>query len=509
MYFQEITYKTAYALGFLAADGWVNKNTLGFALKGSDRNAVIRIRDIVSEELGGRDIRVKDYMSKLNNKEYPACRMTVYSAGLINALVYYGIVQAKSYIDIDYLERIPDKYKMAWVFGYFDGDGGFNHYSRNRSIVSFTGRKKFLIELANYMGYRANLRDINTETSVISIYRNSDAYSFCKEYLEFNSIVQLLERKVEIARHIIDDYGDTFSTESSVSLSNTTIILNTCSNCGNTFYSRLRLDKCAFCNRGISDHIGRSGSAEKTCKLCGKQFMAVNDYDTCVNCRYIEHQKMEHPEKFICQMCGTPIKGRSIHNICRKCASKQQEKASISAEILAELLAIKNYTEIGREYGVSATAIKKKAIKYGLYERKKANYNNTEGIEQQVLNSFLSILNVKKTAEICNIPDWKARGILKKFNSDYGKLIITGEPVTDNFGICYPSVSEAAKQLGDIGYRRHIIENLDRIRATAYGRVYTRITLEDYVEYLKNRDTTDLGKIYNNLLQQLNSMVCE
>lgn len=124
MYFQEITYKTAYALGFLAADGWVNKNTLGFALKGSDRNAVIRIRDIVSEELGGRDIRVKDYMSKLNNKEYPACRMTVYSAGLINALVYYGIVQAKSYIDIDYLERIPDKYKMAWVFGYFDGDGG-------------------------------------------------------------------------------------------------------------------------------------------------------------------------------------------------------------------------------------------------------------------------------------------------------------------------------------------------------------------------------------------------
>lgn len=358
MYFQEITYKTAYALGFLAADGWVNKNTLGFALKGSDRNAVIRIRDIVSEELGGRDIRVKDYMSKLNNKEYPA-------------------------------------------------------------------------------------------------------------------------------------------------------ILNTCSNCGNTFYSRLRLDKCAFCNRGISDHIGRSGSAEKTCKLCGKQFMAVNDYDTCVNCRYIEHQKMEHPEKFICQMCGTPIKGRSIHNICRKCASKQQEKASISAEILAELLAIKNYTEIGREYGVSATAIKKKAIKYGLYERKKANYNNTEGIEQQVLNSFLSILNVKKTAEICNIPDWKARGILKKFNSDYGKLIITGEPVTDNFGICYHSVSEAAKQLGDIGYRRHIIENLDRIRATAYGRVYTRITLEDYVEYLKNRDTTDLGKIYNNLLQQLNSMVCE
>lgn len=124
MYFQEITYKTAYTLGFLAADGWINRNTLGFALKGSDRNAVMQIRDIVSEELGGRDIQIKDYMSKLNDKEYPACRVTVTSIRLINALEYYGIVQAKSYIDIDYLERIPDKYKMAWVFGYFDGDGG-------------------------------------------------------------------------------------------------------------------------------------------------------------------------------------------------------------------------------------------------------------------------------------------------------------------------------------------------------------------------------------------------
>ena len=47
MYFQEITYRTAYALGFLAADEWISSNTLGFALRGSDRDAVMQIRDII------------------------------------------------------------------------------------------------------------------------------------------------------------------------------------------------------------------------------------------------------------------------------------------------------------------------------------------------------------------------------------------------------------------------------------------------------------------------------
>lgn len=47
MYFQDLTYKTAYALGFLAADGWISRNALGFALKGSDRDAVVQIRDII------------------------------------------------------------------------------------------------------------------------------------------------------------------------------------------------------------------------------------------------------------------------------------------------------------------------------------------------------------------------------------------------------------------------------------------------------------------------------
>lgn len=85
--------------------------------------AVERIRDIISEELGISSIHIKDYMSKLNGKEYPACRFTVTSTNLIKSLAYYGIVESKSYKDIDYLNVVPDKYKMAWIFGYLDGDG--------------------------------------------------------------------------------------------------------------------------------------------------------------------------------------------------------------------------------------------------------------------------------------------------------------------------------------------------------------------------------------------------
>ena len=53
-----INYEIAYYLGFLAADGWVIDNRLGFALKREDKESVEYIANITSK-LCGKNIEIE------------------------------------------------------------------------------------------------------------------------------------------------------------------------------------------------------------------------------------------------------------------------------------------------------------------------------------------------------------------------------------------------------------------------------------------------------------------
>lgn len=47
----------------------------------------------------------------------------------------YGIVQNKTYKNIDYLKYIPDEHKIDFIIGLFDGDGSVSiGESKNKSI---------------------------------------------------------------------------------------------------------------------------------------------------------------------------------------------------------------------------------------------------------------------------------------------------------------------------------------------------------------------------------------
>lgn len=93
MYFEKLNEQSAYALGFLAADGWISGNSLGFALKGSDKAAVERVADIISKETGYSGIDIVEYKSKCSNgKYYPAVKFSVHSRWIVYALGKYGIV---------------------------------------------------------------------------------------------------------------------------------------------------------------------------------------------------------------------------------------------------------------------------------------------------------------------------------------------------------------------------------------------------------------------------------
>ena len=110
-----INHEIAYYLGFLAADGWVTDNRIGFALKRADKESVEYIADITSK-LCGKNIEIKDYESKCSNgKYYPASRFVIWDIALVQWLGYFGIESRKSYLDNNFIENIPDEYKFGKI----------------------------------------------------------------------------------------------------------------------------------------------------------------------------------------------------------------------------------------------------------------------------------------------------------------------------------------------------------------------------------------------------------
>lgn len=100
---------------------------------------------------------------------------------------------------------------------------------------------------------------------------------------------------------------------------------------------------------------------------------------------------------YYCKSCGIQV--TCGNDLCRKCAlkltiNKRTRKIKYpleckghpnKEELKIDLLTM-NYSEIGRKYGVSANAIKKRAIKFGLYKK----IYKDPPLDFNINNSFLS-----------------------------------------------------------------------------------------------------------------------
>lgn len=417
MYFNKLeSYEQAYALGFLAADGWVSNNTLGFALKRADRKSVEYIAKILEKEIGYTGIEIVDYEAKLGERKYLASRFTISDRGLIRVLRTYGIVQSKSKYDIDYIGYIPDKFKMVWIIGYFDGDGGasFNRDNKKDLSINFTGSVTCIKSIEKILGihFRYIIRNY-TYTGVAAVV--DDVMKFANIYIKYSTHIHVLERKLLMFQEYLRERQE--------------------------FVERKERE------RKQREEIQR---ARQICPQCGRSFMG---------------------------------KG----NVCTDCAHSNQQKLVITKEQLEKELKNCNYTQIGKKYGVSANTIKKKAIKLGIGI--KINKRTTMP-DNRILRAFYDTFSIKEAAIRLNIGEWKVTSVLKEYFGDtYKELLVTGKIIEDSTGKCYKSEMDAALAIGDKNARRHINENLNGTRTSAYGRVYVYSTLERYRQYLSTSDT--------------------
>lgn len=156
----------AYWLGFLYADGNINKHksskesyTLVVALKSTDYKHLEKFCNFLNYS----NDNIKIINKKLNEKQYQQCRIEVHSKHLWETLNSIGVVPCKSLI-VQFPPESTFKNKSLikhFIRGYFDGDGCLSFYKRTYDIIphcSFVGTESFIKNSKLYIPYDSIFR---------------------------------------------------------------------------------------------------------------------------------------------------------------------------------------------------------------------------------------------------------------------------------------------------------------------------------------------------------------
>lgn len=144
-YFDDLNNEKVYYLGFLAADGCVrpNRNEIKIGLSTIDREWLEEFRLKLNSER-----EIEDYIT---GKGFAVSELKFSSLKIKTELAKYSIIPNKTYLGTT-METIPDKYKLAFIKGYFDGDGCFvfNKNTKQCSLKITSHTKKILEEISYF-----------------------------------------------------------------------------------------------------------------------------------------------------------------------------------------------------------------------------------------------------------------------------------------------------------------------------------------------------------------------
>jgi len=136
-FFQTPNELNCYWAGFIAADGNIqpSKNTVCVVLAAKDKCHLEKL---------AKDIQytgsVKDTITKLNNKSYPGARLSICGASnIIHDLeLNFNIIANKS-LTLQSPQHLSRRLSLAFIIGYFDGDGSTGVYKSTGRRMVFLG----------------------------------------------------------------------------------------------------------------------------------------------------------------------------------------------------------------------------------------------------------------------------------------------------------------------------------------------------------------------------------
>lgn len=251
--FDEVNPESAYWLGFLASDGCVHKkkHKISIGLQIQDKEHLEKFAKFLS--YSGE---IKTRNAKARDKRYPIAYLEIHSKYMKNKLSEYGIVPAKSNLDIDYLSYIPDEFQLDFIFGYLDGDGSI-YLEPSNTKLSIIGNNLFIKHTQKMIMDKLDISSTIYKDNRLSVpkyqfqvHKHIDIFKFLTEYLKHPSI---LIRKKNISQNWI------------------------LHNKNNPKERKLRTVK------------------NKYCPICGKQIQHESNH--CVECAKIVSRKVERPTK--------------------------------------------------------------------------------------------------------------------------------------------------------------------------------------------------------------------
>lgn len=131
-FFNTLNNENVYYLGFIAADGTVrpNRNEIKIGLSSIDRKFLEEFKEKLQSER-----TIKDYVT---SNGFNISELIFSSLKIKEDLKKYNIVPNKTVIGVS-MANIPEELKLAFIKGFFDGDGCFCYLKNtNQCKITFT-----------------------------------------------------------------------------------------------------------------------------------------------------------------------------------------------------------------------------------------------------------------------------------------------------------------------------------------------------------------------------------
>lgn len=200
------TPKKAWILGFLAADGTVDKtrNRIKIALSSSDKEILEKIRAEIKIE--------RKILNTETNRGYQVSELSWSSSNHKEQLKKYGIVPNKTYLPMFVPNILSNELKFAFIQGFFDGDGCFKDDGAYCRWEICAYRPEILQSIANIINDEFNInkqvyKDPSRQNYYTLTYSTEEAwlilqkcYTICPLYLDrkFQKIILWAKRNQRI-----------------------------------------------------------------------------------------------------------------------------------------------------------------------------------------------------------------------------------------------------------------------------------------------------------------------
>jgi len=195
-YFKQIdTNEKAYWLGYIAADGYIEKNACSIILTSKDLEVIEKFRKAIKSE---HALRKKECLDKRSNNISIIYQIKVCSKDFTKFIIDKGITNKKS-MECNF-PNIKEEFKSHFLRGLFDGDGSI--YIRGNQIQVYQlSTKNILNEIIKTLDLKFfTLVEIKNKSNydLNRLYFNKENITFLN-YIYENSTEEIrLNRKYEI-----------------------------------------------------------------------------------------------------------------------------------------------------------------------------------------------------------------------------------------------------------------------------------------------------------------------